>query len=40
MNYVHLGATALDVIDAFNVEDGAMMIIDGEGCVRRLDAKL
>ena len=30
----HVGATALDVVDAVNVEDVAMMVIDGEGCVQ------
>ena len=41
VNYVLIvGATALDVLDAVNVEVAAMMVIDGEGCVRRLDEKL
>jgi hypothetical protein len=30
VNSAHVGAAALDVMDAVNVEDAAMMIIDGE----------
>ncbi len=39
MNSALVGATALDVMDAVNVEVAAMMVIDGEGCVCILDEK-
>ena len=40
VNSALVGATTINVMDAVNVEVVAMMVIDGEGCVRRLDAKL
>ena len=40
VNFAHVGATTLDVMDVVNVEDALMMVIDGEVCVPRLDAKL
>ncbi len=40
VNSTPIEDTAINVMDAVNVEVVAMMVFDGEGCVRRLDAKL